>query len=146
MAGGPGETRESLAKTLELAKLLNPDTAQFYPLMVYPGTEAYEWARCNGYLTTEDFRKWLTPNGLHRSVVNQPELTPEDLVAWCDQARRSFYLRPRFVAAKVREVLAHPAEAGRILKAARVFFRYLFCPWLSAESRSPTRPNESDVL
>lgn len=48
MAGGPGETRETLAKTLELAKALDPDTAQFFPLMVYPGTEAYDWARERG--------------------------------------------------------------------------------------------------
>jgi anaerobic magnesium-protoporphyrin IX monomethyl ester cyclase len=146
MAGGPGETRESLAKTMELAKKLDPDTAQFFPLMVYPGTEAYQWARRAGHLTTEDFRDWLTPDGLHRTVVGQPELTAEDLVAWCDQARRSFYLRPRFVAAKAWEILAHPAEAGRILKAARVFFRYLFRPSLPAGSTTPTHPKASDVL
>jgi anaerobic magnesium-protoporphyrin IX monomethyl ester cyclase len=135
MAGGPGETRESLAKTLELARALNPDTAQFFPLMVYPGTEAYEWARRNGYLTSEDFREWLTPDGLHRTVLNQPRLTAEDLVAWCDQARRSFYLRPRYIAAKMWEILAHPAEAGRIFRAARVFYKYLFHPSLPAEPR-----------
>jgi radical SAM superfamily enzyme YgiQ (UPF0313 family) len=132
MAGGRGETRESLAKTLDLAKKLNPDTAQFFPLMVYPGTEAYEWARRNGHLTTEDFREWLTPDGLHRSVVNQTELTAAELVAWCDQARRSFYLRPRYLAAKAWEILVHPAEAGRILRAARVFLKYLFRPSLPA--------------
>ena len=43
MAGLPGETKETLQETLELAKRLNPDTVQFYPVMVYPGTEAYAW-------------------------------------------------------------------------------------------------------
>jgi anaerobic magnesium-protoporphyrin IX monomethyl ester cyclase len=132
VAGGPGETRESLAKTLALAKELSPDTAQFFPLMVYPGTEAYEWARSEGYLATQDFREWLTPDGLHRTIVSQPELTAEELVAWCDRARRSFYLRPRYIAAKVWQIIAHPAEAGRILKAARVFFKYLLRPSLPA--------------
>jgi radical SAM superfamily enzyme YgiQ (UPF0313 family) len=126
MAGGPGERQESLARTLELAKALDPDTAQFFPLMVYPGTEAYEWASRQGYLATDDFRQWLTPEGLHRSVVNQPGLTAEEIVAWCDQARRSFYLRPRYLAAKAWEVLAHPAEAPRILRAAQVFYKHLF--------------------
>ena len=132
MAGGPGETRESLAKTLALAQRLNPDTAQFFPLMVYPGTEAYEWAESNGYLTTEDYREWLTPEGLHRTIVSQPELTAEALVAWCDQDRRSFYLRLRYIAAKVWQIMAHPAEASRILRAARVFFKYLLRPSLPA--------------
>jgi len=130
MAGNPGETHDSLAKTLRLAKGLHPDTAQFFPLMVYPGTEAYEWARRNGYLVTEDYSQWLTPDGLHRAVVRQPGLSAEALVAWCDQARRAFYLRPRYLAAKARQILSHPAEAVRILKAARTFFRYLFRPSL----------------
>jgi anaerobic magnesium-protoporphyrin IX monomethyl ester cyclase len=138
MAGGPGETRESLARTLELAKALTPDTAQFFPLMVYPGTEAYEWARHNGYLTTDDFREWLTLDGLHRTVVEQPELAAEELVSWCDQARRSFYLRPRYIAAKVWQILTRPAEAGRILRAARVFSRYLLRP------SSPTAPGRRE--
>jgi len=135
MAGGPGETRESLAKTLQLAKALDPDTDQFFPLMPYPGTEAYDWARHYGYLTTEDFREWLTPDGLHRTLVQRPELTAEELVAWCDQARRSFYLRPRYVVAKAWEAVANPPEAGRILKAACVFLKYLLRPSLPVGPR-----------
>jgi anaerobic magnesium-protoporphyrin IX monomethyl ester cyclase len=126
MAGNPGETRESLAKTLTLARQLNPDTAQFFPLMVYPGTVAYEWARHNGYLNTEDFPEWLTPKGLHRSVVDLPDLPAAEVVQWCDDARRSFYLRPRYILAKAWQMIAHPGEARRILRAARVFARYLF--------------------
>ena len=53
-----------MEKTLVLAKELDPDTAQFYPLMVYPGTEAYDWAVTNGYLKTNDFRQWLTEAGI----------------------------------------------------------------------------------
>jgi radical SAM superfamily enzyme YgiQ (UPF0313 family) len=139
MAGGPGETPESLAHTLELAKALNPDTAQFFPLMVYPGTQAYDWAKSKGYLTTEDFRHWLTPEGLHRTVVSQPGLGAEDLVQWCDQARRSFYLRPRYLLGKAWEIVARPAEAGRILRAARAFAKHLFQPSLPSRSMKPTR-------
>jgi hypothetical protein len=40
MVGHPGETKETMEQTLELAKQLTPDTVQFYPIMVYPGTEA----------------------------------------------------------------------------------------------------------
>lgn len=126
MAGNPGETWESLAKTLTLARQLNPDTAQFFPLMVYPGTAAYEWVRHNGYLNTQDFREWLTPDGLHRSVVDLPGLPAAEVVQWCDDARRSFYVRPRYVLAKAWQVIAHPGEARRVLRAARVFARYLF--------------------
>jgi coproporphyrinogen III oxidase-like Fe-S oxidoreductase len=45
MAGNQGETKETLLKSLRFAQEINADTCQFFPLMVYPGTEAYEWAK-----------------------------------------------------------------------------------------------------
>jgi anaerobic magnesium-protoporphyrin IX monomethyl ester cyclase len=137
MAGGRGETIETLSRTLQLAKRLDPDTAQFFPLMVYPGTEAYNWALRNGYLSTADFREWLTPEGLHRTVVNQPGLSAVDLVDWCDEARRSFYLRPRYLAAKAWEAISHPTEARRIVRAASIFCRYLLQPSSPARAADP---------
>ncbi len=134
MAGNPGETKETLAKTLQLAKNLNPDTAQFFPVMVYPGTEAYEWAKRNEFLTTEDFREWLTPDGLHKSVVSRPDLTAQELVEWCDYARRRFYLRPRYVWSKMHQVVTQPREARRVFKSFFTFARYLLRPSLKAES------------
>ena len=126
MAGNPGETRETLSHTLTLAKKLNPDTAQFFPLMVYPGTEAYDWAVERGYLTTRDYRAWLTDEGLHNCVLSTPNLSNEELVVWCDDARRAFYLRPRYVWAKLKQVITRPAEFKRVLMASRVFFPFLF--------------------
>lgn len=130
MAGNPGDTRESLQLTLDLAKRLDTDTAQFFPIMIYPGTEAFEWASTNRYMLTEDFGEWLTDDGLHRTIVSQPGLSAEEVVAWCDEARREYYLRPRFVANKVWEIVTNPREAGRIVKASRTFFKYLFRPSL----------------
>jgi radical SAM superfamily enzyme YgiQ (UPF0313 family) len=128
MAGNQGETRQSLRMTLDLAKRLNPDTAQFFPIMIYPGTEAYEWASSNHYMLTDDYNQWLTEDGLHRTIVSQPGLTAEDIVSWCDDARREYYLRPRFIASKMWEIVSSPREAGRIFKASRTFFKYLFRP------------------
>src|SRR5581483_5782921 len=70
MIGNLNETRESMEKTLQFAMELKPDTAQFFPIMVYPGTESYRQARELGYIASEDFSQWLTPDGLHNSVVN----------------------------------------------------------------------------
>ncbi|NLE43120.1 MAG: radical SAM protein [Chloroflexi bacterium] len=131
MAGYPGETRESLAATLRLALELDPDTAQFFPLMVYPGTVAYDYVRRNGMLITEDYRQWLTDDGLHRSTVTLPTISSEELIAWCDHARRVFYTRPRYLLAKTGQIARHPGEARRILKSAGVFLHYLFRPTLN---------------
>ena len=126
MVGNPGETKETLKKTLDFAKELKPDTVQFFPLMVYPGTDAYRWAKENGYLQTQDYSKWITEEGLHNCVISTPELSNHDLVKFCDEARRAFYLRPRYILSKVAQILTHPSESKRILKTSLIFFKYLF--------------------
>jgi len=125
MAGNRGETMETLKRTLAFAKEIRPDTCQFFPLMVYPGTEAYAWARGNGYLESEDFPDWLTPEGLHNCLVSTPELSARELVEFCDFARRSFYLAPGYISYKVRRLLAEPREMRRTAKSARIFLKHL---------------------
>ena len=63
MIGLPGETKETIKKTFEFAKKLNPDMAFFQQAVPFPGTEFYDWCKKNGYLITEDFNKWLDENG-----------------------------------------------------------------------------------
>jgi radical SAM superfamily enzyme YgiQ (UPF0313 family) len=126
MAGLPGETKDTMRQTLELAKALNPDTVQFYPVMVYPGTEAYDWYKSRGFLVTEDFSRWITPLGLHNTVVQTGELSPEELVKFCDNARREFYLRPMYILYKTRQMMLHPEEIKRTVKSARTFIKHLF--------------------
>lgn len=126
MVGNPGETQGSLDRTLDFAKRLNPDTAQFFPLMVYPGTRAYEWADDEGLLETRDFSRWLTPEGLHRSVVERPDLPSEELRRFCDRARREYYLRPSYIAQKVKQIATDPYEASRTVKSFATFARFLF--------------------
>jgi anaerobic magnesium-protoporphyrin IX monomethyl ester cyclase len=125
MAGLPGETKETLRETLELAKRLKPDTVQFYPVMIYPGTEAYDWYKERKLIATDDFSKWLTPKGLHNTVIRTEELSSEELVRFCDDARREFYLRSRYLLYKLKQTLANPAEMEKNLKSAKTFVKYL---------------------
>ncbi len=123
--GFPGETLDDIEKTIDLAIRLNPDTVQFYPVMVYPGTEAFEEYRQKGLLTKRSYRDWLTPDGLHNCVVRNETLSSEDLVRLCDLARRRFYLRPGYIAYKLKQMVTKPAEIGRTIKAARTFMKHL---------------------
>jgi coproporphyrinogen III oxidase-like Fe-S oxidoreductase len=125
MAGLPGETKETLKETLELAKRLKPDTVQFYPVMVYPGTEAYDWYKERKLITTDDFSKWLTPKGLHNTVIRTEELSSEELVRFCDDARRAFYLRPTYLFYKAKQSVRDSQEMRRNLKSAKIFMKYL---------------------
>jgi len=127
MAGNPGETRETLAETLKMAISLKPDTAQFFPIMAYPGTSLYEEYRTTGRLRTEDYREWLTEEGLHNCVVDLPGLSAEDLVNWCGEARRKFYLRPQYLLYKAVQTVLHPATEGRrTVRAFSTFRKHLF--------------------
>ena len=55
MVGNLNETHQTLDQTLDLAIKLEPDTAQFFPIMVYPGTAAYDEAKARGLLATENY-------------------------------------------------------------------------------------------
>jgi radical SAM superfamily enzyme YgiQ (UPF0313 family) len=126
MAGNKGETKETLSKSLGFAKEINADTCQFFPLMVYPGTEAYEWAKRSGYLITDNYRDWLTKDGLHNCVISTPELSAKDLVEFCDYARKRYYLNPRYLVYKLKQVLLNPEEMKKTFKSAKKFAKYLF--------------------
>jgi len=125
MVGNPGETHETMAQTLKFAKKLKPDTAQFFPIMVYPGTKTYNWARENNYIETNDFSRWLTPEGLHNCVVSSEDLSSAELVNFCNGARRQFYLRLSYIFSKLKQVVKSPGERRRTWKSAMTFRRYI---------------------
>ena len=125
MAGNPGETEETLAQTFAMAKRFMPDTVQFFPLMVYPGTRAYNWAKENDLLKSNDFSYWVTKEGLHNCVLNLPNLSSKQLVQWCDSSRRNYYLSFRYLWYKLKQMITRPQEAKRTIMAVYRFRKFL---------------------
>ncbi|MCP4151500.1 MAG: hypothetical protein GY757_27395, partial [bacterium] len=107
------------------SKKINCDSMQYYPLYVYPGTEAYQWAKEKGYLQTEDFAQWLTADGLHNCVLETDGLTSREMVELCDIYLRKYHLRPRYIMKKLAQAIRHPGEGYRTFKSAKVFFSKL---------------------
>ena len=126
MVGTPGENRETMRMTLELALEIDPDTAQFYPMMVYPGTEAYRQAFESGNILAENWRDWITETGLHNCVIKTNSLSSAELVDFCDYARRRFYLRPSYILKKLWRSIIDSDERRRIFLAFSTFRKYLF--------------------
>lgn len=126
MVGNPGDTPETLRMTLDYAKKLNPNTAQFYPIMAYPGTEAYKEALASGALKTRDYSQWLDKDGYHRTTISRGELTSQKLVDFCDQARREFYLRPSYILRQGIMSLKNPRERYRVLRGFKTLVKHLF--------------------
>lgn len=125
MVGFPGETRESMERTLRYAIALEPDSAQFYPVFPYPGTEAFRWAETNSLLTTRDFRAWLTPAGHHAAVIDLPGLTHDEQWDFCERAYRRFHFRPKYLARKLWQALRRPNEGWRSVRGLLAYLRYL---------------------
>ncbi len=123
--GLPGDDRETIRRTIDYAKSLRLDSAQFYPVMVYPRTELYDWAKAHNYLITEDFSRWLTGDGVHNCVVSYPELSSDELTKTCDRALREFYFRPRYIFYKMGTYLREPVEMGRSMKATKAYLKYI---------------------
>ena len=93
MFGNPGETVESIRRTIDFAIELDPDLALFNITTPYPGTQMFEWAKRNGYLRTLDWSDYDLAN----TVMHLPSISPEDIDRMYKTAYREFYFRPKFL-------------------------------------------------
>lgn len=123
--GNPGETKEMIRESLEFVKKLNCDSMQFYPLFVYPGTEAYNRVINAGYLKTTDYSQWVSESGQHNSVINLPNLSAEELVQICEAALKSYHFRPAYIGMKLKQAVFHPSEGRRTARSALHYIRSL---------------------
>jgi len=123
MFGNPGETRETMKKTLVHAMKLNPDSAQFYPLFVYPGTVSYAWFEKHHYLKTTDYSMWLKANGEHNTIIELPNLTSGEIVRFCEQAYPKYLFRSKYILYKLQQLWTNPKESLRSFHSLANYFR-----------------------
>jgi anaerobic magnesium-protoporphyrin IX monomethyl ester cyclase len=144
MVGFPGETRRTMEKTLDLAFSIKPDSAQFYPVMPYPGTGAFAYYQKRGYLLSENFSDWLTDQGGHQNVLNLPGLPAEEIEQFCEYASRAFHFRPRYLFYKFLQAVKNPKEGYRSIQAALYFIRSLFLARKKIKKQITRIPPEPD--
>ncbi len=94
MFGGPGENERTCRQTLEFAKELPLETAQFSGIAAYPGTAYYRWSKEKGYLCARDWSDWVRADGEQATVLQFPGLPKEEINRWINRSLREFYLRP----------------------------------------------------
>ena len=116
MVGNKGETKETMQRTLDAALRFKTDTMQFFPLIPYPGTEAYNWAKENGYIK-QGYSHYLKEDGTLNCVISTEELSSDELVAFCAHARKKYYLRPWYICHRIKRGLTDFEDLKRSLKA-----------------------------
>lgn len=90
MFGLPGETEKTIRKIIEFAKRTDPDYAQFYCAIPYPGTSFRETALKRGWVVERPW-KYYEQN---ISILKMNDLTPEKIMKLRNNAYKEFYLQP----------------------------------------------------
>jgi radical SAM superfamily enzyme YgiQ (UPF0313 family) len=93
MLGNPGETEETIFKTVKFAIELDPDIALFNITTPFPGTQMFKWAKENGYLKSEDWSKY----DLSNMVMELPTISSEKIYEYYKKVFKLFYLRPSYL-------------------------------------------------
>jgi len=91
--GSPGETIETMQKTLDFSMNLDLDIAIYNISTPYPGTQLFDWAKKNGYLKTENWNDYE----LSGSIIELPTVLHADVVAFYEKAHKEFYSRPQMI-------------------------------------------------
>jgi len=121
--GLPGETKESMQKTLDFSLSLDVDSVQYSVTTPLPGTPMYEMVK--PYIIAE---KWEDYDGNARAIVNYPDLSADDIQSMCDYANLQMTKKKmrdkRWLAQKAKEHLLHRGPMGlarSVKRAARIW-------------------------
>jgi hopanoid biosynthesis associated radical SAM protein HpnJ len=116
--GLPGETRESIRKTIDFAKELDVETIQVSLAHPYPGTEFYEHAKKNNLITIDSM---TDETGHQLPNVIYPGLDRAELVDSVERFYGEYYFRPKVAFRLVRKAIFNGAERKRLYKEAREY-------------------------
>jgi radical SAM superfamily enzyme YgiQ (UPF0313 family) len=116
--GLPGETRESIRRTVEFAKRLDTQTIQVSIAHPYPGTEFYDYVRNNDLITIDSM---TDDTGHQLPNIIYPGLDRAELVEWVERFYGEYFFRPRVVWRIVRKAIFDSGERKRLAKEAREY-------------------------
>ncbi|MCA3189256.1 MULTISPECIES: hopanoid biosynthesis associated radical SAM protein HpnJ [unclassified Cupriavidus] len=123
--GLPGETRETIEKTIVYAKDINPHTIQVSLAAPYPGTTLYRQAVDNGWLEDNKVIHLVNDQGVQLAALSYPHLSREEIYHGVEMFYRRFYFRPSKIWEIVREMAGSWSMTRRRLREGVEFFRFL---------------------
>jgi hopanoid biosynthesis associated radical SAM protein HpnJ len=118
IVGLPGETRESIRRTIDFAKKLNTETIQVSIAHPYPGTEFYDYVKQNNLITIDSM---TDESGHQLPNIVYPGLDRAELVDWVERFYGEYYFRPKAAWRIVRKAIFNGDERKRLYKEAREY-------------------------
>jgi anaerobic magnesium-protoporphyrin IX monomethyl ester cyclase len=122
--GLPGETEQSMERTVRFALDLGLHTAQFSAAVPFPGTAYFDHCRNSGLLISEKWDEWLR-DGEQSGVIEYPGLGKAAVERAVDSGLRRFYFRPSYMI-KFLFQSRSPSDLYRKLRGAKNFLSYLW--------------------
>ncbi len=100
--GMPGDTEESMEKTIQLALELDPDLANFMLAAPFPGTDMWDVIETEGQVFADTWRDLAIHDERPRFTIYDGQYDPDLVIKKWREAYRRFYLyRPRRIWEKV---------------------------------------------
>jgi hopanoid biosynthesis associated radical SAM protein HpnJ len=118
IVGLPGESRQSLERTISWAKKLDCETIQVSIAHPYPGTEFYDHCEKNDLITIDSM---TDDTGHQLPNIRYPGLDRAELVEWVERFYGEYFFRPRVVWRIVKKAMWNSAERKRLAKEAREY-------------------------
>lgn len=84
--GLPGETKESIKKTFELARTIKADDYFFNAITPYPGTKLYEIAKKNGWVEENNWENFA----VNEAIMRNEKLTKDEIRYFVEAANKEF--------------------------------------------------------
>jgi len=118
IVGLPGETRESIRRTIDFAKSLDVETIQVSIAHPYPGTEFYDYVQRNGLITIDSM---TDESGHQLPNIVYPGLDRAELVDWVERFYGEYFFRPRVAWRVMKKAVFDSSERLRLYKEAREY-------------------------
>jgi hopanoid biosynthesis associated radical SAM protein HpnJ len=119
--GLPGETRESVRRTIDFAKQLDVETIQVSVAHAYPGTELYEFAAANGFIVNGG--RMVDDGGHQLAHLEYPTISPDEVLEAVHRFYDEYYFRPKAAFRIIRRAIFDNAERKRLYKEAKGFLK-----------------------
>jgi len=119
--GLPGESRESIRRTIDFAKELDVETIQVSIAHAYPGTEMYDFAKKNGFIVGTE--RMVDDGGHQVAQIEYPGLPREHVMEMVHKFYDEYYFRPKAVFRIVRKAVFNGEERQRLYKEAKSFMK-----------------------